>query len=1198
MRKIILTLIYMPIVLFAHKDIKKVEYVENKGQWKPNILYKANIPEGSVFLEKNLFTYSFHNSMQLKEFHHHRCEKEEKDLYLDKFAFKMEFLGANEEIIITGEELLPEYHNYFIGNDKNKWRGKVPIYNLVKYASIYNGIDLKVYSEDSFLKYDFIISKDGNPNEIQLYYNGVVPRLKNNQIEMDIGFNTIIEQLPIAYQIINGKKYEVDCRFQLKDNIISFVFPDGYNSEYELIIDPILVASTLSGTVGADNYGHTATYGNEGEIFTGAISFGTGYPTHLGSFQISHGGSIDIAISKLNASGSALLWATYLGGTLGDLPHSMIVNSSNEIYVYGSSHSTNYPTSISAFQNNNQGMSDIVITHLSQDGANVIGSTYLGGSDQDGQNVISWNYGDTYRGEIMLDQMDNPFIASVSLSTDFPVTAGVLQNNNAGGQDGVICKLNPSLSVLEWSTYLGSPSDDAAYGLRIDNNQNVYVTGVASTGFPTTNGSAIPNFIGGSHDAFICKINPQGSTLLASSYFGSTNKDASFFLDIDLNNNIYIYGQNFASIPITSGYYGVPNSGIFITKFNNDLTNIEWQTCIGNGNGNPDLVPIAFMVDICNHIYISGHSASLGIYTTPNAFYTTGGFYLMTLEPDASAVNFATYYSNNHVDGGTSRFDPSGTVYQAVCSGGGFAATPNAHSTVQATGWDIGVFKINFELINIANAIANPSDTGCAPYTVNFTNSSVGATSYFWDFDDNGQTSTSVSPTHTFNNPGIYDVTLIVLDSGSCNISDTTILQIDVLDPNTSAEFSDTACDSYTWNGVTYNQSGTYSNVTTSTLGCVHTDTLNLIINSSDATSDLVTSCDSYIWDGVTYTSSGAYTNVYANTAGCDSVHTLNLTINNITTSTSTATACDVYTWDGVTYTTSGVYTNTYINADGCDSIHILNLTINNSTLELSSETACDSYTWDAVTYTKSGTYTNIYTSSSGCDSICTLALTINNSTSSVFNQLSCDNYIWMVNGQSYDTSGIYIDTIVNIMGCDSLVTLDLYVSAPEASFEYYQYDFCKPEIQFLNTSTDYVNSIWNFGDGNMSNKFSNTHTYIQSDEYLVTLIVESDISCLDSISLYITPKDYNLFLPNSFTPRTNDDINDIFKPSLDSLSNYEMFIYNRWGKNIFYSNNIKYGWDGTYDNTICQHGVYAWKIKYSCGGRQEIDYGIVYLLR
>ena len=152
---------------------------------------------------------------------------------------------------------------------------------------------------------------------------------------------------------------------------------------------------------------------------------------------------------------------------------------------------------------------------------------------------------------------------------------------------------------------------------------------------------------------------------------------------------------------------------------------------------------------------------------------------------------------------------------------------------------------------------------------------------------------------------------------------------------------------------------------------------LNLTINSNTGSSS-VTACDSYTWDGVVYDTTGTYTNTYTNVAGCDSVHTLNLTINYSNTGSSSVTACDSYTWDGLFYDSTGTYTNTYTNVAGCDSVHTLNLTINYSNTGSSSITACDSYTWDGLVYDSTGTYTNTYTNVAGCDSVHTLNLTIN----------------------------------------------------------------------------------------------------------------------------------------------------------------------------------------------------------------------------
>ena len=202
---------------------------------------------------------------------------------------------------------------------------------------------------------------------------------------------------------------------------------------------------------------------------------------------------------------------------------------------------------------------------------------------------------------------------------------------------------------------------------------------------------------------------------------------------------------------------------------------------------------------------------------------------------------------------------------------------------------------------------------------------------------------------------------------------------------NFTSTMDTTVCESYIWNGTTYTNSGTYSYVTTSTLGCDSIATLNLTINNNSTATDSHTACDSFTWiDGITYTSSNNIaTHTLINSAGCDSLVTLDLTITNSNSGTDIQIACDSYTWiDGITYTSSNnIATHTLSNAAGCDSIVILDLTITNSTSGTDIQTACDSYTWiDGITYTSNNnSATHTLSNAAGCDSLVTLDLTINN---------------------------------------------------------------------------------------------------------------------------------------------------------------------------------------------------------------------------
>ncbi|MDA9228191.1 T9SS type A sorting domain-containing protein [Flavobacteriales bacterium] len=276
----------------------------------------------------------------------------------------------------------------------------------------------------------------------------------------------------------------------------------------------------------------------------------------------------------------------------------------------------------------------------------------------------------------------------------------------------------------------------------------------------------------------------------------------------------------------------------------------------------------------------------------------------------------------------------------------------------------------------------------------------------------------------TYDSTGTY--TNVYTDIYGC---DSTVTLNLTINNSSSSTVTITSCDSFDWDGVTYDLTGTYTNVYTGTNGCDSTVTLDLTINSSDSTSFTASACDtSYFWNGVTYNMSGSYSQTLTNISGCDSVVTLNLTIGYTESSTVTITACDSFDWDGVSYDSTGMYTNTYTNISGCDSTVTLDLTItgfsSSSTVTI---TACDSFDWDGMTYDSTGMYTNIYTGLNGCDSTVTLDLTINNSSSSTVTITACDSFDW--DGVTYDSTGTYTNVYTDVNGCDSTVTLDLTIN-------------------------------------------------------------------------------------------------------------------------------------------------------------------------
>ena len=239
---------------------------------------------------------------------------------------------------------------------------------------------------------------------------------------------------------------------------------------------------------------------------------------------------------------------------------------------------------------------------------------------------------------------------------------------------------------------------------------------------------------------------------------------------------------------------------------------------------------------------------------------------------------------------------------------------------------------------------------------------------------------------------------------------------------------TENTCESFTWHGQIYSQSGTYTYAYNNSEGCASVDTLKLTIYQPVATTSSATACESYTWGDTTYTESGDYTQTFSAANGCDSVVTLHLTINQPVATTSSATACESYIWNGQTYTLSGDYTQTFTAANGCDSVVTLHLTIYQPVNTTSSATACESYTWHEQTYTQSGDYTYNYTNEHGCPCTETLHLTINHGSHNVFTETAEGSYTW--HEQTYTESGTYTYTYTNASGCASVDTLHLTVTS------------------------------------------------------------------------------------------------------------------------------------------------------------------------
>ena len=809
--------------------------IPQQGQWEAGVQAQVPLVGGSLYLEPDQwrFTFIHPEDWSTLQRHHHHDEGHETTVPEEArfHAFSMQFLNTEPAASLEYSEVYPFYYNYFLGNDPERWATRVPVYGSTTYRSLWPGIDVVVGESAGHLKYDYHLHPGAYPEDIQWTYDGVRPTLVDGHLQYNLSHGvTITESIPEAYQLIDGEKVRVSVRYVQQEDVFSLEVGQ-YDPDHTLIIDPVLVFSTYTGST-ADNFGFTATYDKDELLYGGGIVFNTGYPTTNGAYQSAWGGIIDLGITKFNADGSQLIYSTYIGGESAETPNSLVTNQDNELFIFGLTSSFSFPVSANAHQSSFAGGNpvnyasngtnftngvDLFVFRLDSTGTQLLASSYLGGSANDGVNdglnptaptKLTYNYGDFFRGEIVLDNQSNVYVATCTQSDNFPVTSGALQPNFGGLQDAVVFSMDANLSTLRWSTYVGGTDVDAAYSIKLDGADNAYISGgTVSADYPVTPQAANPFYLGGGGDGFLSHIEQGGFNLLASTFVGTPSFDQNYFIEIDAFDQVYVVGQTEGQFFVSPGTYSNAGSGQYIARFTSDLTLLDRSTVFGKGDGDPDLSPTAMLIDQCNNVYVSGWGGATnffaqnpdtditGLPTTPDAYQSTtdgSDFYFIVFGEDMDSLLYATYFggdlSEEHVDGGTSRFDSRGAIYQAVCAGcrgnSDFPTTPGAWSaTNNSPNCNLGVVKFDLELASVealAAITGNPS--GCAPLTISFENQGSKDAQYFWDFGD-GTTSNDENPSHTYLVSDTFLITFIVSDTNAvCKFPDTTFVPVVIFD--------------------------------------------------------------------------------------------------------------------------------------------------------------------------------------------------------------------------------------------------------------------------------------------------------------------------------------------------------------------------------------------------------------------------------
>lgn len=876
------------LMLIIHKATAsgsgKLVFIENKGQWPREALYKAFLANGSVFITADGFVFNIYDGEKVHHQHDAGTIANTPDK-LAAHAFRYRFKNSSTTAV-TAEGKKQQYYNFIQGTDPEKWMGHAAGYETITLHNFYPSTDLVIKSENNQLKYDFILKPGADIKNIKMMIEGSSGyEIANRELHIKTSFSEITESIPLSYIIRAGEKVPLEINYSLTNELITYSANTPLSTFDSLIIDPLLQASTYSGSSGT-TYGSSATYDHQGNLIIGAMLFDTGWPYTLGAYDLTYGGAIDMGITKFDSIASNQLWSTYIGGSSQDVVLNLATNNNDELFVFGYSF-TNYPVTTGAFDTSPNGLNDLVISKLSTDGSQLLASTYVGGTEDEGRSLnLSMNvhsFGDLDKGEIYLDDQGNVVVGSLSESVNFPVTTGAYQTTNGGSIDAVLFKMDAALTGMIFSTYLGGSGEEACYGFCIDKNGDYVLTGgTNSSNFPVSVGAYQPTYGGGlsfQFDSFISKINSTGTSLLASTYFGYNNgKDKGYKTDVDSSNNIYVFGNSEGTLPVSPGVFSNQNSGNYVLKFNPSLSNLLLCTSYGDGSNTVNVQPIAFHIDPCNQIYCAGFTSS--VLGTPTAFPVTANaqqalhngtqdFHIMVFAPDFAAMVYGSHLGGavrEHTDAGSSKFDEEATLYLGVCTeesfAGGFPTLPTAFSpTSQTPDWDMAGVKWKFDLCTSppTGPIAGFNYTtlsNCDSACILVNSTATGNIDTMIWLVNGLYVSSDTSNSFCFTNDGNYLIQQIVCNAGIC---DTLIQNIALNIPSPQA-FSlgpdTTLCanDSivlfgpvgglnYSWSGdgipfannqnITVNQTGIYSLEVTDVNGCISLDTVTIQFNSA-----------------------------------------------------------------------------------------------------------------------------------------------------------------------------------------------------------------------------------------------------------------------------------------------------------------------------------------------------------------------------
>ncbi|MBW2096640.1 MAG: SBBP repeat-containing protein, partial [Deltaproteobacteria bacterium] len=666
----------------------RIPFVENQGQIPDkNVRLYAKTFGGTAYVTGNgEMIYSFSKATVSKK----PDSSPAKTVARKTWTVRETLVGASG-LKPEGSDRAKTRVNYFIGNDKTRWKTGLPTFHAVNMGEVYKGINLSLKAYGKTVEKVFTIQPGADPNRIKRKMAGATSLGINDrgELEAQTGLGPVRFSRPIAYQVMKGKKKSVQVAYCLEKDTYGFSAGE-YDRSRPLIIDPVLVYATFLGGSNSEK-GKDIAVDSSGNAYVTGDTSSLDFPTQ-NPLQGS-AGSQDAFVARIDPSGSSLLYSTYFGGTLDDYANAIAVDSSGNVYVTGSTRSSDFPTH-NPIQLDSGG-SDAFVTKINASGSSLIYSTYLGG-----------NYGDSGMG-IAVDGLGNAYVTGQVESTDFPTffpgSTSIQNALNGSEPDAFVTKINATGTSLIYSTYLGGSQTDAVKDIAIDSSGNAYIVGFTESGdFPTQ--APIQASFRGVYDAFLTKINPDASALAFSTYLGGTGTESAAGVAVDDLGNAYITGHttstDFPIFPMQSSLQGTNAGGtdVFVSKINTStpsLPSLVYSTYIG---GTLDDYAYGIAVDVQGNAYITGYTSSsdFPVYDRMQDDQTGIDAFVTKIDNSGSSFVYSTYLGGSDSEKALSiAVDNLGDAYITGYTGSSDFPTENPYQATLAGGSDAFVAKIS-----------------------------------------------------------------------------------------------------------------------------------------------------------------------------------------------------------------------------------------------------------------------------------------------------------------------------------------------------------------------------------------------------------------------------------------------------------------------------------------------------------------------